>query len=42
MFFWTLIDDQPELLQPSKIPSFKDAYFMLFGLKIDGIITDFP
>jgi hypothetical protein len=41
VFFWTMVDDQHEHLPP-ELPSFQLAYFHLFNLRMDGIITDFP
>ena len=35
------MDDEAHLLPPSA-PSYKEAYFYLFSLGLEGIITDFP
>ena len=38
VFFWTMKDDEPEHLPP-QIATMQQAYFFLFSLGMNGIIT---
>ena len=40
LFFWTMIDDEGKI--PFQKDTYREAYFYLLQVGVDGVLTEFP